>query len=90
MDLKTEEIRELIYFDAVYQKRESYQLTEEQVLEFSRMFTRQNPLLLEILSDPSGQIDEETIEGEELLNDFLNPSIMEDTDDSEDLSELLN
>ncbi|MEH2458875.1 P-loop NTPase fold protein [Nostoc sp.] len=90
VDLKNEEIRELIYFDAVYQKRESYQLTEEQVLEFSRMFTRQNALLLEILSDPSGQIDEETIEGEELLNDFLNPSIMEDTDDSEDLSELLN
>ncbi|MBN3939796.1 P-loop NTPase fold protein [Nostoc sp. NMS9] len=90
VDLKAEEIRELIYFDAVYQKRESYQLTEEQVMEFCRMFTRKNPLLLEILSDPSGHIDDETIEGEELLNDFLNPSIIENTDDSEDLSELLN
>jgi hypothetical protein len=59
-------------------------------MEFSRMFTRKNPLLIEILSDPCGHIDDETIEGEELLNDFLNPSIMEDTDDSEDLSELLN
>ncbi|PHJ68321.1 hypothetical protein VF14_02145 [Nostoc linckia z18] len=90
VDLKIEEIRELIYFCSVYNNRANYQLSEEQILEFSRMFTRENPLLLEILSDPSGQIDEETIEGEELLNDFLNPSTIEDMDNSDDLSELLN
>ncbi|MBD2613330.1 MAG: ATP-binding protein [Nostoc sp. GBBB01] len=90
VDLKIEEIRELIYFYSVYNNRANYKLSEEQILEFSRMFTRENPLLLEILSDPSGQIDEETIEGEELLNDFLNPSTIEDTDNSDDLSELLN
>ncbi|MEI1374200.1 P-loop NTPase fold protein [Nostoc sp. UHCC 0926] len=90
VDLKAEEVRELIYFYSVYQKCESYQLNEEEVLGFSRKFTHKNPLLLEILSDPSGQIDENTIEAEELLNDFLNPSIIKDTDDSEDLSELLN
>ncbi|MCC5610642.1 ATP-binding protein [Nostoc sp. CHAB 5834] len=83
-------VKELVYVYCVYQKRKDYFLTEEQVLEFSRELTCDNLLLLEILENPSFQIDEETIEGEELLNDFLNPSIMEDTDDSEDLSELLN
>ncbi len=90
VDLKSEEIRELIYLYSLYQKHESYQLTEKQVLDFSQKWTCKNPLLLEILSNPSGQIDEDTIEGEELLNDFLNPSSIEDTDDSDDLSELLN
>jgi hypothetical protein len=84
------DVKELIDVYSVYQKRKSYLLTEEQVLEFSRDLTCDNPLLLEVLENPSSQIDEETIEREELLNDFLNPSIMEDTDDSEDLSELLN
>lgn len=90
MDLKIEEIRPLIDLYSVYQKRNSYQLTEEQILDFSNLLTRNNPLLLEILSDPSGQIDEETIEGEELLNDFLNPLSVHETDDADDLSELFN
>jgi hypothetical protein len=90
VDLKAEEIRPLIDLYSVYQKRESYKLTQEEILGFSVQITSQNPLLLEILSDPSGQIDEDTIEGEELLNDFLNPSILEDTDESDDLSELFD
>ncbi len=88
--LKAEEIQPLIHLYLVYQKRERYQLNEEQVIEFSKPITAQNPLLREILSDPSGEIDEETIEGDELLKDFLNPPDIEDTDDAEDLGELFN
>ncbi|MBD2358469.1 ATP-binding protein [Tolypothrix sp. FACHB-123] len=90
VDLKLEEVRPLIDIYSVYQKRNSYQLTEEQIFDFAKPLTANNPLLLEILSDPSGQIDEDTIEGEELLNDFLNPLIVHETDDSDDLSELFN
>lgn len=88
--LKAEEIRSLINLYSVYHKRELYQLNEHQVIEFSKPLTAENALLREILSDPSGEIDEETIEGDELLNDFLNPSSIEDTDDSDDLAELFN
>jgi hypothetical protein len=88
--LKSEEIRPLIHLYSVYQKRELYKLNEVQVLEFSKPLTAENALLREILSDPSGEIDEETIEGDELLNDFLNPPNIEDTDDSDDLGELFN
>jgi hypothetical protein len=90
VDLKEEEIRQLIDIYFIYQKRKYYQLDDEQLLSFSQPITRENPLLLEILSAPSGQIDIETIEGEELLNDFLNPSSTEDAENLEDLSELLN
>lgn len=88
--LKAEEIRPLIDIYSVYQKRELYKLNDEQVIEFSKPLTAENPLLREILSDPSGEIDQETIEGDELLNDFLNPPNIEDTDDSDDLGELFN
>ena len=90
VDLKSEEIKPLIDIYSVYQKRDRYQLNDEQVLKFSHLLTSENPLLLEILSFPTGQIDKETIEGEELLNDFLNPSRIEKTEDSDDLSELFN
>jgi len=90
VDLKIEEVRPLIDIYSVYQKRERYQLNDEQVLKFSYGLTHENPLLLGILSNPSGQIDEEAIEGEELLENFLNPSSIDNTDDSDDLSELLN
>lgn len=88
--LKAEEIQPLIHLYSVYQKRELYQLNEEQFREFCKPLTADNALLREILSDPSGEIDEETIEGDELLNDFLNPPNIEDTDDSDDLGELFN
>jgi len=62
VDLKLEEINPLIDLYSVYQKCERYQLNDEQVLKFSQQLTRENPLLLEIFSNPSSQIDEETIE----------------------------
>jgi hypothetical protein len=90
VDLKLDEVKPLVDLYSIYQQRDNYQLNDEQLLEFAQPITRNNPLLLEILSNPSGQIDKDTIEGEELLNDFLNPSMTEETDDSDDLSELYN
>ncbi|AUT02197.1 hypothetical protein CLI64_18390 [Nostoc sp. CENA543] len=88
VDLKAEEIKPIIDIYYVYQKRDNYRINDEQFITFAKKLTRTNPLLLEILSSPCGQVDEETIEAEELLNDFLNPSVIEETDDSDDLSEL--
>jgi hypothetical protein len=89
--LKAEDIRPLMDIYSVYQKRDRYQLSEEQVLEFSKPLIIENTLLREILSDPSGEIDEETIEEDiQLIEDFLNPPTIEDTDDSDDLSDLFN
>ena len=59
-------------------------------LSFQSPSLLSNPLLREILSGSSGEIDQETIEEDELLNDFLNPSTIEDTDDSDELSELFS
>ncbi|HLP89707.1 MAG TPA: ATP-binding protein [Nostocaceae cyanobacterium] len=90
IDLKDEEIRPLIDLYSLYQKCKYYQLTPEQIQEFARDSILNNPLLLEILSDPSGQIDPETIEREELLDAFFSDSQTNETDDFNDLSDLLN
>jgi hypothetical protein len=89
VDLKAEEIRPLIDLYSVYQKRERYQLSEEQIRDLSKSLTLENELLREILSDPSGEIDAETIEdNSQLLEDFINTSNLDSTDDSDDLSDL--
>jgi hypothetical protein len=89
--LQAEDIKPLIDIYSLYQKRDRYQLSEEQVLEFSKPLILENTLLREILSDPSGEIDEDTIEEDiQLIEDFLNPSDIEDNDDSDDLSDLFN
>jgi Cdc6-like AAA superfamily ATPase len=90
VDLKDEEIRPLIDLYSIYQKSQYYQLTPEQIQEFARDLILNNPLLLEILSDPSGQIDQESLEGEELLEAFLSDSHTNETEDFNDLSDLLN
>ena len=91
VDLKAEEIKPLINLYSVYQKRDLYQLSEKQIREFSKPLTLENELLREILSAPSGEIDEETIEDDDskLLKDLLNPSSLDSTDESDDLSDLL-
>lgn len=91
VDLKAEEIKPLIDIYCVYQKRDSYQLSDEQIRDFSKPLTLENNLLREILSDPSGEIDEQSIEDDiQLLEDFLNPSNIEDTEDADELDELFN
>jgi hypothetical protein len=63
VDLKEEEIRPLIAIQAVHQKREvDYGLSEEQIFKFitekgaEKKLGAGNPLLREILSDPSHQV----------------------------------
>lgn len=90
VNLEAETIRPLIDLFAVYQERERYQLSEEQVIEFSKPKIIDNFLLLEILSNPSGVVDEEAIEGEQLLEDFLNPSSLENTSDEDALNDLFS
>ncbi|MFM6453196.1 MAG: P-loop NTPase fold protein, partial [Planktothrix sp.] len=52
--LHAEEIKPLIEIYSIYQNCQSFGLTEEQVKEFSLGEIADNPLLQEILSDPSG------------------------------------
>lgn len=91
--LKETEIKPLIAIHSVYQKRElEYQVTEEQILKFisdkgeKYWLGCHNPLLKDILSDPSYQVptdidDEPAAEIQNLTNE-LDPA-------SEDLEELI-
>lgn len=96
VDMIEEQVRPLVALHSVYSKCEKYNLNKEQVLNFiyQKQLTFENPLLREILSAPAGQMDESIIEDDiELIEDFLNPSSMDDTeteDDSDDLAELFN
>ncbi|NJN87101.1 MAG: hypothetical protein HC881_13415 [Leptolyngbyaceae cyanobacterium SL_7_1] len=84
VDLKEEEVKPLIAIRAVYQKREiDYRLTEEQISEFidkkgeKYQLGAHNPLLKDILSDPSHQVP--------VLEDEPEVSVQEDaTDDNSD------
>lgn len=60
MELIEEEIQPLLAIHAVYEKREQYQLSAEQILTFveEKQIAFDNPLLREILGDPSGEIPE--------------------------------
>ncbi len=60
MELIEEQIKPIFAIHSVYQEREKYSLSEEQVLDFisQKKITFDNQLLHEILSDPSGQLPE--------------------------------
>ncbi|MEC4806099.1 MAG: P-loop NTPase fold protein [Jaaginema sp. PMC 1079.18] len=66
--LEESEIRPLLDLKTLYDNCETYQLTPEQVSEFGQSLLMENPLLREILSNPSGEIDPD--------------SLTEDSDDS--------
>ncbi|MCC5620085.1 hypothetical protein [Nostoc sp. CHAB 5715] len=55
--LQSQDIKPLLAILFVYYNRESYELTEEQIVEFieQKQLAINNPLIREILSDPSGQ-----------------------------------
>ncbi|MGJ5632094.1 hypothetical protein [Nostoc sp. CALU 1950] len=55
--LQSQDIKPLLAVLFVYYNRESYELTEEQIFEFidQKKLAINNPLIREILSDPSGQ-----------------------------------
>ncbi|CAD0232686.1 conserved hypothetical protein [Planktothrix agardhii] len=87
--LHPEEIQPLIEIYSIYQNCQSFGLTEEQVKEFSQEEIANNPLLQEILSDPSGKIDEYTLDSDELILLFDQFFEQEEQSD-EDINDLLS
>jgi hypothetical protein len=62
--LKPEEVKPLIAIWSVYASRDDYDLSEEQIFDFvdETGLAVNNPLLKEILSDPSGQIPTDVVD----------------------------
>lgn len=92
-DLIEEQIRPLIAVYSVGRKCRDYNLTEEQVFDFisQKQLTFDNRLLREILSDPSGQMPVVDDEDErQLLEDIFNPPTIDNTHESDDLSDLFS
>ncbi len=92
VELKEDEIKPLLAIRAVYQKREvDYGVSEEQIFNFiaekgvERMLGINNPLLKEILSDPSYQVPTDLIEDEPVA---VAESIMADS--SEEMGEVFD
>ncbi|MFN9398282.1 MAG: P-loop NTPase fold protein [Dolichospermum sp.] len=88
VDLIEDQIRPLIAILAIYQKRQNYQLTEEQIFDIisKNNINFDNLLLREILSDPSGEMPD--IDDEDIIDGFLTPSNINETEDTDDLSDL--
>ena len=89
VELKEDEIKPLLAIRAVHQKREvDYRVSEEQIFNFiaekgaQKMLGTSNPLLKEILSDPSYQVPTDLIEDEPVA---VAESIMDDLSESEEL-----
>ncbi len=84
--LKSEEVKPLLAIRSVYDSREDYDLSEQQILEFidTQNLARNNPLILEILSDPSGQEPEEAVDEDADLNLISVEADLDSRDDSED------
>ncbi|MGB3560687.1 MAG: hypothetical protein WBA24_19275, partial [Geitlerinemataceae cyanobacterium] len=85
--LKLEEVQPLLAIRSVYDAREDYDLSEQQILEFidTQNLARNNPLILEILSDPSGQEPEEAVDEDADLNLMEGEPELDSSDDSGDL-----
>jgi KAP family P-loop domain len=89
VELKEDEIKPLLAIRAVYQKREvDYGVSEEEIFNFiaekgaQKMLGASNPLLKEILSDPSYEVPTDLIEDEPVA---VAESIMDDLSESEEL-----
>jgi hypothetical protein len=87
VDLIEDQIRPLIAILAIYQKRQNYKLTEEQIFDIisKNNITFDNLLLREILSDPSGNMPD--IDDMGGLFDDEDGNIS-DVDDEDNLSDL--
>lgn len=86
-----EQIKPIIALYSVFRKCKDYDLTEQEVLDFicQKQLTFDNPLLREILSDPSGQMPVvDKNDDDQLLIDIIHPPITDDNDDDDDLSDL--
>ena len=78
MLLQSQDIKPLLAIRAVLDNCESYELSEEEILDFIRQkrLAIDNPLIREILSAPSGQ------EPENLLDEDMPISIPQSVSDS--------
>ncbi len=97
VELKEEEIKPLLAIRAVHQKREvDYKITEEQITQFindkgeDKKLAKDNPLLCEILSDPSFDVREDVMETERELKVEENEMNITDAGDTQDISDLIN
>jgi hypothetical protein len=81
VSLQFQDIKPLLAIFSVWQNRDSYELTEDQIFEFikQRKIVITNPLIKEILSDPSGQ------EPDNLTADELPMTIPQSIDNSDDI-----
>ena len=92
VELKEEEIKPLLAIRSVHEKRQvDYGLSEEQIFQFivdkgiNYLLGVTNPLLKEILSDPSYQVPDDVIEDDSILpHESINSESADD-----DISELL-
>lgn len=68
--LKEEEVKPLIAIRSVYDARQDYELSEEQIFEFisNQKLVVDNSLIREILSNPSGQVPEDAVDEEIALD----------------------
>lgn len=94
--LKEEEIKQLIAIWSVYQNRESHNLSEKQIFDFivekglEKQLGSSNPLIKDILSDPSGQTPEDLFDEDALFEEASTmPSEKADLFDDNDLDALL-
>lgn len=91
--LKKEELLPLFAVYSAFQKREVYKLSEEQFFECvsQKRLTLENPLLREILSDPSGHIPDGLVEDDtKYVEDYSEKSGDYRKDDWYDLGDLFN
>lgn len=89
--LKADDIKPLIALVAVLENCADYELTEAQIREFihKNQLTTENALLKEILSDPSGQVPENTVDEEsivEINSVVVNPTSMDEEIDLGDVA----
>ena len=94
VDLKEDEIKPLLAIRAVHQKRGvDYEVSEEQIFKFiaekgaEKMLGANNPLLKEILSDPSYEIPSALI-APDPVNEEENFEMLSELSDAEDLDML--
>jgi hypothetical protein len=94
VELKENEIRPLIAIRAVHQKRDvDYKVSEEQIFQFiaekgaENLLGASNPLLKEILSDPSYEVPTDLIEEEPVTPVESSMAEVSDSDDMSDLGE---
>jgi hypothetical protein len=82
VDLNEEDLKVLINIYSIFQEKSNYRLSEEEVLEFSKELTKNNSLLLEILSKPSGHIELDSIDDDDIISEFFkDPDQTDQTDD---------